>query len=100
MHTYSIMKYDTEGRRRLKAYLERTGRSQAWLAGQLKISQPSVSEWLVGESRPKLFLRAVIATLALIAPDEWLISGEREAVANAQRVADEDASTAAKACGE
>ena len=78
---------DTKARITLCAYFEKEGsKSQTWLGEQLGISQPSVSAWLSGRSRPEAHHRRaierVMATQSVKVPeDDWMTDDER-AVAN------------------
>lgn len=55
-------------------------RSQSWLARTLNVSQPSVSAWLTGASRPEAHHREALEALTGIPADEWKTSDERALV--------------------
>lgn len=79
----------TAGQKRLKTWLsaDKKSRSQAALARLLGVTQPAVSQWLRGVSRPEMPHRVAIEHLTGIHADEWLSKGETRALAGAiQRI--------------
>ena len=78
--------YETTGRKRLAAILaEPDGLSQTRLAARLGVSQPAVSEWIAGNTRPSAHLRTAIEMLVGIPAGEWMTAEERSVVAEAMR---------------
>lgn len=74
---------ETEGRARLAAVLARPGGlSQTRLAYRLGVSQPAVSEWVAGTTRPTAHIRTAIEALVGIPASAWMTRDERAVVAN------------------
>lgn len=72
----------------LRAFLtdpEHPDRSQAWLADKLGISQPSVSGWLTGKSRPEDAHREALEILTGIDRTSWRRASEHAVVERARR---------------
>lgn len=69
---------DTNGRARLAAILTdpAMGLSQAKIAMRLGVSQPAVSEWVAGNTRPTAQYRTAIAVLWGIPEREWMTTEE------------------------
>ena len=65
-------------------------RSQASLARAVGVSQPSVSAWLTGPSRPESHHREVLEALTGIPADDWKTARERELVLRARSLAGTD----------
>lgn len=71
----------TEGARRLREWIEGDAvRSQTQLAEALGVSQPSVSAWLRGDSRPEDHLREALELLTGIPRALWRRDAEQDAV--------------------
>ena len=70
---------DTAGAKALRSWLATgvEGRSQTELARLLAISQPSVSQWLRGTSRPEHHHRIALERIAGIPVTDWLTRKER-----------------------
>lgn len=75
------MHHHTEGAEALTRWLDLPGHSQAALATELEVSQPAVSAWARGVSRPEPHLRAALQLLTQIPPAAWDKVEERELVA-------------------
>jgi nitric oxide reductase activation protein len=65
---------------KLRAWLLKNERSQAWLAGKLLISPPSVHAWLDETSRPLPHLRETIEFLtnSEVAIPDWELPSEAD----------------------
>jgi len=72
----------TRGLKALRSMMEQQGMSQAALAEKLSISQPSVSAWMRGHTRPDHVLRAAIELLFAIPSDWWRTEEERQQLAS------------------
>ncbi len=73
---------NTRGRALLAAWLaEDPARSQTKLADDLGITQPSVSGWLTGKSRPEDAMREAVEILTGVPRAAWRTEAERDAVA-------------------
>lgn len=72
----------TDGARLLSDWLSAPGenRSQTLLAEIIGVSQPSVSAWLRGESRPEDHHRESIQLLTLVPRESWRKPAEQAAV--------------------
>lgn len=71
----------TRGAASLKAFLaDHDDWNQAKLAGFLGISQPSVSSWIRGVTRPEPHLREAVEILTGIPAKDWDTDGERALV--------------------
>lgn len=71
----------TRGLVLLKKWLEEHPEySQGWLANELGISQPSVSAWVRGTSRPEEHLRDALRMLTGIPVDAWRTAVESRQV--------------------
>jgi transcriptional regulator with XRE-family HTH domain len=78
----------TRGAAALRRYLNGPPkRSQSWLADQLGIEQPSVSNWLNGQSRPEPHHRTALRLIAGVMEDLWLTADERAVIRRAADVA-------------
>jgi len=66
-----------QARTSLAKALSAQGRNQVWLAGILGVSQPSVSAWLTGRSKPEGAYRIALERLFSIPCDAWLSIDER-----------------------
>lgn len=80
---YSHPVLDTNGRARLAAILTdpAMGLSQAKIAMRLGVSQPAVSEWVAGHTRPTAQYRTAMAVLWGIPERDWLTTEEFGAIA-------------------
>lgn len=90
-HAYRTMT-KTKGREALRRLTERRGGdtplwTQGAIARAMGISQPSVSGWVSGQTRPGPEYRAALESLLGIARDEWLTSREAAVVARARGAA-------------
>lgn len=65
-------------------------RSQAALARTIGVTQPSVSAWLAGPSRPESHHREALELLTGIPADDWKTESERAVVQRAKAIADTD----------
>lgn len=74
------MTHPTQGAEALRDYLSQPDRSQSELARELGISQPSVSAWLRGHSRPDPHHRTALEVLASIPAASWETDEERSLV--------------------
>lgn len=73
---------ETDPRIELRRWLDADeSRSQATLARTLEVSQPSVSEWFSGRTRPAPHLREALELLTGIPAASWQTEEERELVA-------------------
>lgn len=68
----------TRGSELLEEWLKARDLSHSWLARVLGISQPSVSAWFAGSSRPEPDLRDAIRVLTGIDADLWRTEDELE----------------------
>lgn len=66
----------TRGSKRLEAFLTEHDHTHSWLAHALGISQPSVSAWIAGTSRPEPELREAIALITSIPASDWYSTAE------------------------
>jgi hypothetical protein len=86
--------HDTDGRQLLAKITSREpGKdppswSQKRIADALRISQPSVSGWVRGTSRPEPEYREALEHLLGVPRDAWLTSDERKVVAAAKAMAE------------
>lgn len=85
----------TAGREALRRFFDdNPDRNQTWLAARLSISQPSVSAWLRGSSRPEPHLREALELLVGIPRDHWNTSRERSHVERIRRCVEADRASA------
>lgn len=73
----------TDGAVRLADFLARNKLTQLAAAAALKVSDPTVHDWVNGKKRPKAHHREAIATWTSgdVPVDAWLEPHEREAMA-------------------
>lgn len=71
---------DTKGRERLCKAIDDGEWSQTSLAAELGLSQPSVSAWCSGHTRPDSLYRRALKRLLKIDEDDWLTAAERRLV--------------------
>jgi transcriptional regulator with XRE-family HTH domain len=71
----------------LREHLKRKGLSQTYIADKLGITQPSVSAWLRGHSRPEPHLRDALAILTGIPGHYWATDEELGVVERARLAA-------------
>lgn len=71
----------------LRAWMAERERSQVWLAEALGVSQPPVSEWLSGRSRPSPVNRIAIESLTGIPASSWLTEEEVSKLESLQKQA-------------
>lgn len=83
------MTHPTQGAEALRQYLSDADRSQSDLASTLGISQPSVSAWLRGGSRPEPHLREAIRLLTGIPSSDWDTAEERAVIERARALSGE-----------
>ena len=87
--------HDTDGRQALaKITAREPGHppplwSQRRIADALQISQPSVSGWVRGTSRPEPEYREALEHLLGISRDAWLTPDERKVIASAKAMSRE-----------
>lgn len=62
-------------------------RTRGYIARSVGVSQPAVTGWLTGTSRPVEELRPALALLTGIPRDAWRLKEERDREANALRLA-------------
>lgn len=77
----------TDGARKLRAFLDRTGRTQADVARFCGVSDPSVSDWMSGSKRPDDQNRDLVAefTANEVTPAMWKTAGELAQLAEAAK---------------
>jgi len=63
------------------------GRTQVWLAGVLRVAQPTISHWLRGSWRPPAEQRKALFKVAGIPEDAWLTDEEILRIEDAARAA-------------
>jgi len=68
-------------------HIKKSGVSQSSLAKTLGVSQPAVSAWLSGGSRPEPHLREAIEILTGIPSGGWDTDDERALIARVRNVA-------------
>jgi len=68
--------YDTGGCRKLRSLVERGEISQSTIARKLGVSQPSVSAWLLGRTRPESHYREAIERRFKIRASDWMTDSE------------------------
>jgi hypothetical protein len=80
---------DTPARRQLVAWMAENPkrRSRGFIARSLGVSQPAVSAWITGISRPAEELRPALQLLAGIDPNLWRTDDERGREIRALRLA-------------
>lgn len=71
----------------LRAWLQRNGRTAAWLARELGMARSSVSLWLSGDRVPEGWTRDRIALLTGVAADAWETAEARRRRERARREA-------------
>jgi transcriptional regulator with XRE-family HTH domain len=72
---------EVRGRMLLRRWLDADpSRSQSWLARRLHVSQPSVTAWLNGDSRPEAHNREALALLTGIPAPAWMTDDEHAIV--------------------
>ncbi len=75
--------HETRGRRTLCSIC--LSETQSVIAERLGTTQPSVSFWCSGKSRPDAHCRAIIREILGIPIDHWLTAPERRELAQARR---------------
>lgn len=77
---------ESRGLDKLRRWLEADdSRSQTTIAKLLGISQPSVSAWLRGRSRPDSLQRELLELHMGIPSEDWYTDGERERIRREKR---------------
>lgn len=82
---------ETEARKKFVAWMSEDPkhRSRGFIARSLGVSQPAVTGWVNGDSRPEADLRPGIQVLTggIVHPDDWKLERERAREATALRLA-------------
>jgi transcriptional regulator with XRE-family HTH domain len=65
--------------KQLKTWLEKNGRSAAWLAKRLGMSRSVVSYWLTGSRTPEMWTRERIESVTGVPASGWESGPERKA---------------------
>jgi len=71
-----MAKFETRGRELLEGQRAERGLTQKRLADLIGVSQPQVSDWLAGESRPSAAVRERIKRALDIDTAAWLLPDE------------------------
>lgn len=83
--------FDTPGRARLVAELDRRGITQVALAAKLSVNQSTISNWFKGRLRPDADHRTQLHVVLGIAEDDWRLPEERARILAAMPAPDPEA---------
>lgn len=73
-------KFDTAGRTKLRAWLDKEKANYSELARRLGTNPSTVSRWLSGDARPDPQYRPLLEHLAGIPDSDWLTKKEHKTV--------------------